>query len=157
MAQLFLVIFKAFTVEKFYGPILLLLSLFSNGIKICVDFGSLCSKNRLLHPKVAVVVKDEEDSAPVTLLSHDDTISSNTNDIEPKYRSQKRYGCITCKKVMLAMLSSKPKAVSEADEAGQSLIIVVKNAEIVLIAKEVITYRKPPSNKNLNNILYVRV
>ena len=94
------------------------LSLFANGIKICVDVGSLCSKNMLLPPKVAVVTEDEEDSAPVTLLSHDDIDSNNTNDIKPEYRCQTCYGCITCKKLMLAMLSSKPKAVSEADEAG---------------------------------------
>ena len=97
------------------------LSLFANGIKICVDVDSLASDNMPFHPKITVIDEDEEDAAPVTLLSlKESTPTETASDTEPEYRCQKCYGCADCKKLMV-MLSSKSKVVTEADEAGTNI------------------------------------
>ena len=77
------------------------LSLFANGIKICVDVGSLGSENMLILPKVTVVIDDDEDSSPVPLLCHDDIDRiDDMNNAQSEYRCQKCNGCIVCKKRM---------------------------------------------------------
>jgi hypothetical protein len=95
------------------------LSLFRTGIKVCVDAGSITTKN-MLFPLEVAVVDEEEVGGPVVLLSSKPRLVNGVEEAgpEPEYRCE---GCRKCKQCSLVLLSSKNKFINEAEEAGSKI------------------------------------